>query len=64
MTLIILRTDRRDTEALHAKLDELLRALEGPDETLADIDQREPEEIVRIREGRRGPDQVQGIDQT
>jgi low affinity Fe/Cu permease len=64
LTLIILRTDRRDTEALHAKLDELLRALEGPDEALADIDQREPEEIVRIREGRRDPERGQNLDPT
>lgn len=63
LTLIILRTDRRDTEALHAKLDELLRALEGPDEALADIDQREPEEIARIRERRRDPEQPGDSDQ-
>jgi low affinity Fe/Cu permease len=50
MTLFILRADRRDTAALHAKLDELLRASAGAREGFSDVDKKEPEEIEHIRE--------------
>jgi low affinity Fe/Cu permease len=46
MTLFIQRAETRDTLAIHAKLDELLRA-EGRARTeLTRVDEREPEEIV------------------
>jgi low affinity Fe/Cu permease len=50
ITLLILRADRRDTAAVHAKLDELLRAQENARTAFAALDSKEPEEIDRIRE--------------
>jgi low affinity Fe/Cu permease len=49
MTLIIQRTEDRDTQALQAKLDELLRVNRVADSKLAKIDTLEPEEIKRFR---------------
>lgn len=50
MTLFIQRAEHRDTQAIHAKLDELLRAEGDADEKLAKLDQEEPEEIEKRRE--------------
>lgn len=50
MTLFIQRSEHRDTQAIHAKLDELLRADEKAEEGLARIDEEEPEEIEKHRE--------------
>jgi len=50
MTLIIQRAGDRDTQALQAKLDELLRAVGPADDTLTDIDKLEPEDIKRLRD--------------
>jgi low affinity Fe/Cu permease len=50
MTLFIQRTTRRDTLALHAKLDELLRVDCGARSELARLDEKEPEEIERHRD--------------
>jgi low affinity Fe/Cu permease len=50
MTLFIQRAEHRDTQAIHAKLDELLRAHGGADERLANLDREEPEEIKRRRD--------------
>lgn len=49
MTLFIQRAEHRDTQAIQAKLDELLRAQEGAREELTSLDQREPEEIEAHR---------------
>jgi low affinity Fe/Cu permease len=49
MTLLIQRVEHRDTQALQAKLDELLRAHDSARTEMADIDQEEPEEIERQR---------------
>jgi low affinity Fe/Cu permease len=49
ITLLILRADRRDNQALQAKLDELLRAQSNAREGFATLDAKEPEEIERIR---------------
>jgi low affinity Fe/Cu permease len=49
MTLFIQRAEHRDTQAIHAKLDELLRAETAADDTLRDIDDEEPEEIEHHR---------------
>lgn len=49
MTLFIQRAAHRDTQAIHAKLDELLQADVGARSDLANIDLVEPEEIVRHR---------------
>lgn len=50
MTLFIQRAEHRDTQAIHAKLDELLRAEGEADERLATLDRKEPEEIERHRD--------------
>ena len=49
MTLTIQRAAHRDTQALHAKLDELLRAHSGARTDFAKLDDKEPEEIERHR---------------
>ena len=49
MTLFIQRTNRRDTLALHAKLDELLRVDGGARSELARLDEKEAEEIEHYR---------------
>jgi low affinity Fe/Cu permease len=53
MTLFIQRADRRDTLAIHAKLDELLKATREARTELASIDEREPEAIEKIRDRER-----------
>jgi low affinity Fe/Cu permease len=52
MTLFIQRAEHRDTQALQAKLDELLRAHGKAQSELANIDKKEPEEIEKIRRER------------
>jgi low affinity Fe/Cu permease len=49
MTLFIQRAEHRDTQAIHAKLDELLKADEGARTNLKDVDSQEPEEIEEGR---------------
>ena len=53
MTLFIQRADRRDTLAVHAKLDEFLKATRDARTELASIDEREPEVIENIRDRER-----------
>jgi len=50
MTLFIQRSEHRDTQAIHAKLDELLRVDERAEEGLTRIDDEEPEDIEKHRE--------------
>ena len=50
MTLVIQRAEHRDTQAIHAKLDEVLHALGDARNELTRIDEKEPEEIERRRE--------------
>jgi low affinity Fe/Cu permease len=50
MTLFIQRANRRDSLALHAKLDELLRVNTGARSELVLLDEQEPEAIERHRE--------------
>jgi low affinity Fe/Cu permease len=49
MTLFIQRAEHRDTQAIHAKLDELLRAHHRARDELANVDDRESEAIERHR---------------
>lgn len=49
MTLFIQRSNRRDTLALHAKLDELLRVDNDARSELTRLDEREPEDIEKHR---------------
>jgi low affinity Fe/Cu permease len=50
MTLFIQRAETRDTLAIHAKLDELLRAEGHARSELTTLDEREPEEIAKHRD--------------
>ena len=50
MTLFIQRATHRDTQAIQAKLDELLRVHGEASNALMQIDEREPEEIVKMRD--------------
>jgi low affinity Fe/Cu permease len=56
MTLLIQRTEHRDTQALQAKLDELLHAHIQANNALTKIDDQEPEDIVRHRTQARAAD--------
>lgn len=49
MTLFIQRSEHRDTQAIHGKLDELLRSDEDARSELAHLDEEEPEDIERAR---------------
>jgi low affinity Fe/Cu permease len=51
MTLFIQRAEHRDTQAIHAKLDELLRADGKARSELTTLDKKEPEEIEAHRDG-------------
>lgn len=50
MTLFIQRANRRDTLALHAKLDELLRVDTKARSELVHLDEQEPEKIAEHRD--------------
>jgi len=50
MTLFIQRAEHRDTQAIHAKLDELLRVEGKARNVLTRLDEKEPEEIEEHRE--------------
>ena len=50
MTLFISRSSRRDTLAIHAKLDELLRSDENARPELTRLDEKEPEAIAKHRD--------------
>lgn len=58
MTLFIERANRRDTLALHAKLDELLRVDEAARSELTQLDEEEPEVIKQHRDREREGDAV------
>jgi hypothetical protein len=50
MTFLIQRAAHRDTQAIHGKLDELLREEPKARSELAHLDEKEPEAIERHRE--------------
>jgi low affinity Fe/Cu permease len=56
MTLLIQRAEHRDTQALQAKLDELLHAHGRADNAMTRIDEKEPEDIERHRDKARADD--------
>ena len=56
MTLFIQRAEHRDTQAIHAKLDELLHVHGKASNALTRLDDEEPEEIERHREQARTGD--------
>jgi low affinity Fe/Cu permease len=49
MTLFIQRAEHRDTQAIHAKLDELLHVHGDAKNEITQIDEKEPEQIERFR---------------
>ncbi len=49
MTLFIQRAEHRDTQAIHAKLDELLRAEGRARSGLTQLDKEEPEDVESHR---------------
>lgn len=50
MTLFIQRAEHRDTQAIHAKLDEILRSRGEMNSELSHIDDEEPEDIESFRQ--------------
>lgn len=56
MTLLIQRAAHRDTQAIHAKLDELLHAQTDASNELTKIDKKDPEDIEAHRDEARAND--------
>ena len=50
MVFLIQNTQNRDAMAIHLKLDELLRALEGARNSLVDLETLSDEEMVRLKQ--------------
>jgi low affinity Fe/Cu permease len=50
MVFLIQNTQNRDAEAIHLKLDELIRAMEGAHNALLDLEELEEEDLDRIRD--------------
>ncbi len=50
MVFLIQNTQNRDSEAMHVKMDELIRALEGAHNALLDLEELEDSDLDRIRE--------------
>lgn len=50
MVFLIQSTQNRDSEALQIKIDELIRAIAGADNSLINLEEMEPEELDRIRD--------------
>jgi low affinity Fe/Cu permease len=50
MTLFIQRAEHRDTQAIHAKLDELLKVNEQAENSLMKLDDEDAEEVEDARE--------------
>lgn len=54
MTLLIQRAEHRDTQAIHAKLDELLKVHSDAKDSLMDVDEKDAEEVEKERAKIRG----------
>jgi low affinity Fe/Cu permease len=49
MVFLIQNTQNRDSEAMHVKLDELIRAIEGAHNALLNLEELDEKELDRIR---------------
>jgi low affinity Fe/Cu permease len=49
MVFLIQNTQNRDSEAMHLKLDELIRAMEGAHNALLDLEELEQQDLDKIR---------------
>ena len=49
MVFLIQNTQNRDSEAMHVKMDELIRALEGAHNALLDLEELDDDELDRVR---------------
>src|SRR6266566_9999250 len=49
MVFLIQNTQNRDSEAMHVKLDELIRAMEGAHNALLDLEELEDKDLAKIR---------------
>ena len=49
MVFLIQNTQNRDTEAMHIKLDELIRAISSAQNTMLDLEELDEEELDKIR---------------
>lgn len=49
MVFLIQNTQNRDSEAMHVKLDELIRAVQGAHNALLDLEELEEKDLDRIR---------------
>lgn len=58
MTLFIQRAEHRDTQAIQAKLDELLRAQSGAREELSGLDEKTAGEIEQHRDAAKAGDRA------
>jgi len=50
MVFLIQNTQNRDSEAIQVKLDEIIRAIEGADNSLLDLEELDEKELDHIRE--------------
>lgn len=50
MVFLIQNTQNRDSQAIHIKLDELVRALEGASDALLDLEELDEKDLDRFRE--------------
>ena len=51
MVFLVQNTQNRDAQAMQVKLDELIRAIEGADDSLLDVEESDQEELDRTRDG-------------
>jgi low affinity Fe/Cu permease len=49
MVFLIQNTQNRDSEAIHVKLDELIRTIEGAHNVLLDLEELDDKELMKIR---------------